>query len=590
MAQAAVGLRDVREAQGRGDALLAYDLAMRALEQGDPDQQALRYQALLALLNSGATDAAEELYRTWRLDDVADEDLASLPGRFAKLRFNEASGDERARHAQRSAGAYARVYKRTLGYYPGINAATMSLFAGNAEAAVELARKLLTELPPPEEGYYSAATRAEALLLVNDLPAASAAIATAAEQAGGNLMGLASTRRQLIEICRVKGIDPSLLEPLAPPCVIHYCGPMSASGEARGRLPAGSEERVRAAVARELARLRVGIAFGALAAGADLLVAEELLNRGGELFAVLPLSEAEFARVSVAPAGARWVERYRACLARARAVTCVSEGAHEGDELMFSFGSRVAMGLAALRSRSLSAPLTQLAVENEAEPGSHTQDSVDHWQSLGLPQVRVPFEPSAGSLLRPDPARDEAAGRRRLVAVLFSDLTGFSKLTESQVRAYWSSFMPNIARVLDSAGSRILAKNTWGDALYVVLADAESAAECAMQLQEYLRRADLASLGLPADLAMRLAVHYGPVFDGWDPVAETATYYGTTVSRTARIEPITPPGQVYVTESFAAVLALEAPDRFACDYVGQMPAAKGYGTLRMYRLRAHSSR
>ena len=36
---------------------------------------------------------------------------------------------------------------------------------------------------------------------------------------------------------------------------------------------------------------------------------------------------------------------------------------------------------------------------------------------------------------------------------------------------------------------------------------------------------------------------------------------------------------------FAAALAL-AGSEYACDYVGHMPAAKGYGHLRMYRLRA----
>jgi hypothetical protein len=42
---------------------------------------------------------------------------------------------------------------------------------------------------------------------------------------------------------------------------------------------------------------------------------------------------------------------------------------------------------------------------------------------------------------------------------------------------------------------------------------------------------------------------------------------------------------VYVTEAFAAALALAGPRGLTCDYVGHMAAAKGYGMLRMYRLR-----
>ena len=78
----------------------------------------------------------------------------------------------------------------------------------------------------------------------------------------------------------------------------------------------------------------------------------------------------------------------------------------------------------------------------------------------------------------------------------------------------------------------------------------------------------------------------GPVFEVRDPVIDVRAFMGSHVSRTARIEPVTPPASVFVTEPFAAALALTAEDEFSCDYVGHMPAAKDYGRLRMYRLRA----
>ena len=89
---------------------------------------------------------------------------------------------------------------------------------------------------------------------------------------------------------------------------------------------------------------------------------------------------------------------------------------------------------------------------------------------------------------------------------------------------------------------------------------------------------------------MRLGVHFAPIFEGYDPVLKVTSYYGSQVSRTARIEPITPPGEIYVTEPFAATLALEAGDAFRCDYVGQVPLAKDYGSFRMYRLGRNASR
>jgi class 3 adenylate cyclase len=64
---------------------------------------------------------------------------------------------------------------------------------------------------------------------------------------------------------------------------------------------------------------------------------------------------------------------------------------------------------------------------------------------------------------------------------------------------------------------------------------------------------------------------------------------GSHLGSTARIEPVTPPGAVYVTEAFAALLELAGCDDLGCDYVGHLPAAKDYGRLRMYHLRRRGS-
>ena len=50
-------------------------------------------------------------------------------------------------------------------------------------------------------------------------------------------------------------------------------------------------------------------------------------------------------------------------------------------------------------------------------------------------------------------------------------------------------------------------------------------------------------------------------------------------------EPVTPAGQVYASEAFAALAAAEQTQNFTSDYVGQMPMAKGYGTLPAYHVR-----
>jgi class 3 adenylate cyclase len=119
----------------------------------------------------------------------------------------------------------------------------------------------------------------------------------------------------------------------------------------------------------------------------------------------------------------------------------------------------------------------------------------------------------------------------------------------------------------------------------VVFTSPLAAAECALDLQEATSVLDLGALGLPEDLALRIGVHVGPVFPVHDPVIGMRGFMGSHVSRTARIEPVTPPGAVYVTEPLAASLELEPDHGLSCDYVGHMPAAKDYGRLRMYSLR-----
>ena len=56
-------------------------------------------------------------------------------------------------------------------------------------------------------------------------------------------------------------------------------------------------------------------------------------------------------------------------------------------------------------------------------------------------------------------------------------------------------------------------------------------------------------------------------------------YTGVHTSRAARIEPITPPGSVYCSQAFAAIVETlrGKPRTFDCQYVGNVPLPKGYG-------------
>jgi adenylate cyclase len=67
-------------------------------------------------------------------------------------------------------------------------------------------------------------------------------------------------------------------------------------------------------------------------------------------------------------------------------------------------------------------------------------------------------------------------------------------------------------------------------------------------------------------------------------VTRTRLWYGGEVNRTARIEPITPVGDVYCTEAFAAALLVEGCNDCTFSSIGPQRLAKGFGEVELYRL------
>ena len=68
------------------------------------------------------------------------------------------------------------------------------------------------------------------------------------------------------------------------------------------------------------------------------------------------------------------------------------------------------------------------------------------------------------------------------------------------------------------------------------------------------------------------------------PLTEQDTFMGAHVSRAARIEPVTPPGNVYASSAFAALAATEKVREFVCEYRGRVPLAKEFGNHPLYHV------
>jgi adenylate cyclase len=172
-------------------------------------------------------------------------------------------------------------------------------------------------------------------------------------------------------------------------------------------------------------------------------------------------------------------------------------------------------------------------------------------------------------------------------AILVVDFPDFSLLDDELIPVFHEFVMRPVAEVMEAHEDGRLYDNTWGDAIIAIFDRAVLAARFSLDLQSRLAWVPFADLGMPATLRPRIAGDFGRTWQGFDFVRKEITYYGLHVTRAARLEPVTPPGAIYVTQSFAAALAAEDPS-LRCDYVGDLVAPKNYGVLSAYHLTEQS--
>lgn len=584
-----------RVAFAAGDALGAIDRLQREPAAG----RTPAHHRLLAaaLLRAGALEAARGVLQALQADGALDEQTLGLVAREAKARW--LLGEEPA--LAQAQAAYERAFDQTGGTWTGINAATLALLQGDAPRSRALAARVRDRLQGDASragsAFWAEATLGEAALLLGEIEQARAHYRAARALAQGAWGDLGSVRRQARAVLAALGLPASALDDALPePRVAVFSGHMlDAPGRPSPRLPAQDEPAVRAAIEALLDRGGFVAGMSAAACGSDIVFLEALQARGCATHIVLPHEPSVFRQVSVTSiAGEAWGARFDAVLARASEVTLVSD--LPGEDLSYQFHGEVLAGLARLKARALDARVVGVAVW-DGRPGGvgGTSSVVQEWARRGLDVEVLPWRGQAGWVLRHDaPAggdlvdKARASGGQRVVGLLFADVVGFSKLGELQVKAFFEEFWGRVAALLKhEAAAPPLGANTWGDGLFLVYADPVHAARTALRLARMVAQTPWAAGGVAAPIGIRIALHAGPVYEVHDPITGRPGHAGIHISRAARIEPVTPPGQVYASEAFAALLALDDSRReFTCEYVGIVPLAKDYGRLRTYRLAA----
>lgn len=530
-----------------GDCLAAIDLLRNLSNDAAADRLVERdYLLTLALARTGACRLALETFQS-RLADVALDglpralarDVGALEARCLKDLGLETASPEALLTAAR---AYENVYRHFGGYYPLINAATLMLLGGDHGRAQALARQTLTEAT--DSNYWSQASRAEALLILKDVEEA-AAILDVASAAPVPPSDLATTKKQLLRVCAANGLPASLLSSLRIPNVLYY----------RAReLPVQDAGRPDRDIRSQIRKLNAGFAYGSLANPQDILIAESLLDMGVELNVVLPYRADEFARACI-PEG--WRARFESCIRGATSLSFVLDNDVLHHECVLAMSARQAMGLALYRAEKLASAVLCLAEQDGKE-------------ALAI-----------------DPAQEaESCGTVVPRCLLFADVKGFSKLPERNMDAFVRRFMGAQAEAIGRFGHDIDFRATAGDGIFLVFRTPLLAAECGLAMQQKVGDFDRRQHDIEVDLRLRIAIHYGPVHPVHDPILDMPSFAGREIIRAARMEPITPPGEIFVTEQLASALFLAGAADYRCDYVGILPSAKSFGSFRMYSIKS----
>ncbi|WP_020474994.1 TRAFs-binding domain-containing protein [Zavarzinella formosa] len=594
----------------QGHPTLALEVASRGLDKPYPDDQDLLYCRALALARCGNPTQAGWFVRDMLsrpdLAPAIRSDALSLAGRIQKDMALRASDlVEKTNHFRQAFEYYRQAHELSGDTFPGINAATLALVCGERERSRELAELVRNEeLAKPDEGdYWRLATIAEASLLLGDHHAAregyEQAVRLARENRDDGSIAAMLRQFRLLGDYLPGGADLLKLFRLGP--VVVFAGHHLDKPGGPVRFPANPalEAAVREAIRNELAALETSIGYCVPGCGSEILFGELMREHSAELHLILPFAEEDFIRESVTfglPENASWENRYQELKGFLRVTShAATRENFLNDSVLYDFAGTFMQGLAITRAAQMGVEPVALVVRDStfsAESGGLAA-FISTWRKTGREPRVIELAPLRERLALGDSSpvsTARSAGKktpgRTVKAMLFADVAGFSGLAESHLPAFFIQFLKLVEEELEITPA--IFQNTWGDGLYVVFDDVLKAADFSLRLLKRFEQFDFDSFGFRLkpgrEPGVRIGLHTGPVFEGWDAVMGKTNYFGSHVSRAARIEPVTAPGSAFVSEQFAAALAMIPNHPFVCEYLGLQPLAKEYDTCPLYRL------
>ncbi len=172
--------------------------------------------------------------------------------------------------------------------------------------------------------------------------------------------------------------------------------------------------------------------------------------------------------------------------------------------------------------------------------------------------------------------------------VVFTDLKGFSKLSEPEIRIFYNDILSDLSKDIIHLKENALVWNTWGDALVAIFEDEEKVIELVFKYRDFFKNYNFKEKNIK-ELYPRIACHFGRFDIYKDPLLDgKINALGKNINTSARIEPVTRPKEIYVTKEFKEQIE-SSPNisniDVGFDELGEIPLAKNFGSFNLYRLR-----
>lgn len=502
----------------------------------------------------------------------------------------------------------------------GMNAAWLSWLTGDDAQAKILASSVLKLLPPfgLEAEFGELIDLAEAQLLLGREDDSCKLYEEAMKQKDKvNYIDIVAARQQL-HFLREAGlkVPNEALDILTPPTIVVFTG--HAIDHPSFQIPLFPQEMetdVKRIITEKLQAIDAKIGYSSASCGADLIFIEALQSLGGEINIILPFAISDFIETNVRHAGPRWEKRFEKALESAHTVNFASEDRYLGHNMLYRFANHVMHGSAVMRGHFLTTEPHLMAVwhsRTDSLPGGPV-DFIDRWTNISTLHLidldELGENPGSAEKIDPQLIQKQQTSltfdpfiakspERVIKSMMFSDLSGYSKLQDEHVPSFLD-FLGKLNAAVEKIGLDIESINTWGDAVFAVADSAIKIADFGLRYCDVIEALGKKYPEFPFPIRARISLHSGPVFIAEDPFIKKMNFYGGHINRAARLEPVTTVGQVYATQQFVALLHGETNDernefvqkglkyyeRYATEYVGVIPLAKSFGQQEVYHLR-----